>query len=110
MVRAFCTSGNNEALKCAVHGAAGLLVGVCAAYNITASCFRRDRPLRINAVVYTLAVASTPSANRRSSSSLPLDPPPVERTCTNAVRVLGGTQLPASNGITRLADVLIPET
>jgi hypothetical protein len=57
MVRAFCTSGNHEALKCAVHGAAGLLVGVCAAYNITASCFRRDRHLRINAVVYTLAVA-----------------------------------------------------
>jgi hypothetical protein len=29
---------------------------VCAAYNITASCFRRDRHLRINAVVYSLAV------------------------------------------------------
>ena len=57
MVRAFCSSGNHEAVKCAVHAAAGLLVGVCAAYNITASCFRRDRHLRVNAVVYSLAVA-----------------------------------------------------
>lgn len=57
MVRAFCSSGNHEGVKCAVHAAAGLLVGVCAAYNITASCFRRDRHLRVNAFVYTLAVA-----------------------------------------------------
>lgn len=57
MVRAFCSSGKHEGVKCAVHAAAGLLVGVCAAYNITASCFRRDRHLRINAIVYTLAVA-----------------------------------------------------
>ena len=57
MVRAFCSSGNHEEVKCAVHAAAGLLVGVCAAYNITASCFRRDRHLRVNAFVYTLAVA-----------------------------------------------------
>ena len=56
MVQRFCTSGNHEAVKCAVHAAAGVLVGVCAAYNITASCFRRDRHLRINAVVYSLAV------------------------------------------------------
>ena len=57
MVRAFCSSGNHEGVKCAVHAAAGLLVGVCAAYNITASCFRRDRHLRVNAVVYSLALA-----------------------------------------------------
>lgn len=56
MVRSFCASGNNEVVKCAVHAAAGALVGVCAAYNITACCFRRDRHLRINAVVYSLAV------------------------------------------------------
>jgi hypothetical protein len=56
MVRRFCTSGNHEVVKCAVHAAAGVLVGVCAAYNITASCFRRDRHLRINAIVYSLAV------------------------------------------------------
>ena len=57
MVRSLCTSGNHEGLKCAVHAAAGVLVGVCAVYNIAASCFRHDRHLRINAVVYTLAVA-----------------------------------------------------
>ena len=57
MVRAFCSSGNHEGVKCAVHAAAGLIVGVCAAYNITASFYRRDRHLRINALVYTLAVA-----------------------------------------------------
>ena len=43
-------------MKCAVHAAAGFIVGVCAAYNIAASCFRRDRHLRVNAIVYSLAV------------------------------------------------------
>ena len=57
MVRSLCASGNHEGLKCAVHAAAGILVGVCAAYNIAASCFRHDRHLRVNAIVYTLAVA-----------------------------------------------------
>jgi hypothetical protein len=57
MVRRFCASGNHEGVKCAVHAAAGLIVGACAAYNIAASFYRRDRHLRINAVVYTLAVA-----------------------------------------------------
>ena len=57
MVRAFCASGNHEGVKCAVHAAAGILVGVCAAYNITAWCFRRDRHLRVNAIIYTLAAA-----------------------------------------------------
>jgi hypothetical protein len=57
MVRALCTSGNHEGVKCAVHAAAGFMVGVCAAYNIAASFYRRDRHLRINAIVYTLAVA-----------------------------------------------------
>jgi hypothetical protein len=57
MVRAFCARGNHEGVKCAVHAAAGILVAVCAAYNITASCFRRDRHLRVNAIVYTLAAA-----------------------------------------------------
>jgi hypothetical protein len=57
MVRALITSGNHEALKCGVHGAAGVLAGLMAAYNIAACCFRRDAHLRVNAVVYTLAVA-----------------------------------------------------
>ena len=29
----------------------------CAAYNLTASCFRRDRHLRVNAIIYSLAAA-----------------------------------------------------
>ena len=57
MVRAFCSRGNHEAVKCAVHAAAGVLVGVCAAYNLTAACFRRDRHLRVNAIIYSLATA-----------------------------------------------------
>jgi hypothetical protein len=57
MVRAFCARGNHEAVKCAVHAAAGVLVGVCAAYNLTAACFRRDRHLRVNAIIYSLATA-----------------------------------------------------
>lgn len=57
MVRALCTSGNHEALKCGVHGAAGVLAALMAAYNIAACCFRRELHLRVNAVVYTMAVA-----------------------------------------------------
>lgn len=56
MVQRLCTSGNHEALKCSVHGAAGVLAVLMAAYNIAACCFRNDPHLRINAVVYTLAV------------------------------------------------------
>ena len=56
MVQALCTSGNHEALKCSVHGAAVVLASLMAAYNIAACCFRRDTHLRINALVYTLAV------------------------------------------------------
>jgi len=56
MVQALCTSGKHEALKGGVHGAAIAIAAVMAAYNIAACCFRRDPHLRINAVVYTLAV------------------------------------------------------
>jgi hypothetical protein len=57
MVRAFCASGNHESVKCGVHAAVGGLVALCAVYNIAALCFRRDRHLRFNAVIYTLAAA-----------------------------------------------------
>ncbi len=56
MVQTLCTSGNHEGLKCGVHGAAVALAVVMAAYNIAACCFRREHHLRVNAVVYTLAV------------------------------------------------------
>ena len=57
MVRAFCARGNHESVKCGVHGAAATLATLCAVYNITACCFRRDRHLRVNAVIYSLALA-----------------------------------------------------
>ena len=57
MVKALCTTGNHEILKCSVHGAAGAIAGLMAAYNIAAACFRRDRHLKINSVVYALLVA-----------------------------------------------------
>jgi hypothetical protein len=57
MVKALCTTGNHEILKCSVHGAAGLIAGLMAAYNMAACCFRRDRHLKINSVVYALLVA-----------------------------------------------------
>ena len=56
MVQTLCTAGNHEALKSSVHGAAGILAALMAAYNIAACCYRRDPHLRVNAVVYTLAV------------------------------------------------------
>ena len=57
MVQALCTSGNHEGLKGGVHAAAVALATLMAAYNIAAYCFRRDPHLRLNAVLYTLAVA-----------------------------------------------------
>ena len=54
MVRTLCTTGNHEALKGTVHGASAVIAGVMAAYNIAASCYRRDLHLRVNAVVYSL--------------------------------------------------------
>lgn len=57
MVKALCTSGNNEVLKAGVHGAAGVIAAVMASYNFAAWCFRREGHLRNNAIVYSLAVA-----------------------------------------------------
>ena len=57
MVRSFCASGNHEGVKCGVHAAAAFIVALCAVYNTTAWCYRRDRHLRFNAIFYTLAVA-----------------------------------------------------
>jgi hypothetical protein len=57
MVQRLGTTGNHEALKCGVHGAACVIAGLMAAYNIAACCFRKDTHLRLNALVYTLAVA-----------------------------------------------------
>ena len=56
MVQTLCTSGQHEVLKASIHGAAGVIAGLMAAYNIAACCFRRDTHLRVNALVYTLLV------------------------------------------------------
>ena len=56
MVRAFCTRGESEVVKGAVHGAGVLLAGLMAIYNIAAWCFRREQHLGVNAVIYSLAV------------------------------------------------------
>jgi hypothetical protein len=55
--RELCASGNHELLKCGVHGTACVVAALMATYNIAAWCFRRERHLRINGVVYTLAFA-----------------------------------------------------
>jgi cobalamin biosynthesis protein CobD/CbiB len=56
MVRDFCTSGNHERLKGCVHGAAVVIAAAMAGYNIAASVYRRDPHLKINALIYSLAV------------------------------------------------------
>lgn len=55
-VRTFCSSGSQEPMKCGVHGAAVIIAAMCAAYNIAACLFRRERHLKVNAIVYSLAV------------------------------------------------------
>jgi hypothetical protein len=57
MVKTFCTSGENEALKGAVHALGGVIAASMAAYNIAAWFYRRETHLGINAIVYTLAIA-----------------------------------------------------
>lgn len=55
MVRTFCKSGENEAVKGAFHALGGILAATMAAYNIAAWCYRRESHLAVNGVVYTLA-------------------------------------------------------
>jgi cobalamin biosynthesis protein CobD/CbiB len=55
MVRTFCKSGENEAVKGAFHALGGILAATMAAYNTAAWCYRRETHLGVNAVVYTLA-------------------------------------------------------
>jgi hypothetical protein len=54
-VERFCSSGEQEMFKGGVHGAACAIAAAMAAYNFAAWCFRRDRHLGANAVIYTLA-------------------------------------------------------
>jgi hypothetical protein len=83
MVQTLCTTGNHEVLKCTVHGAAGVIAGLMAAYNVAACCFRRDPHLRVNAVVYTLLVAyeikQTAHHFKYATSSATQPEPPVAK-------------------------------
>ena len=56
-VQMFCTSGEREDVKGAVHAATGLLALVMATYNATAWCYRRQPHLGYNAIIYTAVVA-----------------------------------------------------
>ena len=56
MGETFCTSGESEGVKGAVHATACLISAAMAAYNIVAWHYRHERHLGINAVVYSLAV------------------------------------------------------
>jgi hypothetical protein len=56
-VQGFCKSGEQEEVKGAVHAAAGALALAMAAYNATAWCYRHQRHLGANAVIYSLVVA-----------------------------------------------------
>lgn len=56
VVRTFCRSGESEAIKGAVHAVGGVVAATMAAYNIAAWCYRREKHLCINSIVYTLAI------------------------------------------------------
>ena len=56
MVERFCKSGESESIKGAAHALGGVLMASMAVYNIAAFCYRRERHLCINSIVYTLAV------------------------------------------------------
>jgi hypothetical protein len=57
MVKTFCSSGESEAIKGAVHATAGVIAASMAAYNITAWYFRHETHLAANGVIYSMAVA-----------------------------------------------------
>jgi hypothetical protein len=56
-VQMFCTSGEQEDVKGAVHAATGLLALVMATYNATAWFYRRQPHLGYNAIIYGGVVA-----------------------------------------------------
>jgi hypothetical protein len=56
-VETFCTSGQAERVKGSVHAAAGTIVGVMAVYNAVAWCYRREKHLGWNAIIYSMGFA-----------------------------------------------------
>jgi hypothetical protein len=53
--RDFVQSGRHESVKGLFHIAGAGLCAIYATYNVAAWCYRRERHLKWNAVVYTLA-------------------------------------------------------
>jgi len=56
-LQSFCTSGEQEDVKGAVHAVAGALALVMASYNMTAWCYRRQAHLGANVIIYSAVVA-----------------------------------------------------
>ena len=57
MVRELCGNGHREGVKGSVHGAACALALLMATYNTAAWCYRRERHLGTNAIIYLFATA-----------------------------------------------------
>ncbi len=57
MVREFCATGHREGFKGSVHGAACALALLMASYNTAAWCYRRERRLGTNAIIYLVFTA-----------------------------------------------------
>lgn len=55
--RAFVQSGESELVKGGIHCAAGLIMAIMATYNIAALCYRKEKHLAANAVLYTCLTA-----------------------------------------------------
>lgn len=80
-VATFCSSGQAERVKGAVHGAAGAIVGAMALYNAVAWWYRRERHLGINAALYAAGFAwelyqTNRHLQRRPAPVIAMTPPP----------------------------------
>ena len=56
-VETFCSSGKAERVKGGVHAASGAILGLMALYNGVAWCYRRERHLGWNTILYTVGFA-----------------------------------------------------
>jgi hypothetical protein len=98
MVHRLCTSGNHEVLKCGVHGAAGVIAALMAAYNIAACCFRTDRHLRVNAMLYSLAAGYEVNQTLHHLRSINGAVPGGRIATPQACRIDGGGRRPENQG------------
>jgi hypothetical protein len=55
--RAFCESGTCETLKGSAHVGLGVFAAACFLYNLVAFCYRREKHLAVNGVVYGVVTA-----------------------------------------------------